>query len=200
MRGCKKIFGVGINDSDKPITRTEYIDGKWKAVWKCPYYYKWVGILQRCHYDAYKVNKPTYDDCKVCDEWLIFSNFKKWMEGQEWDGKDLDKDLLAVGSAKLYSPDTCVFLHPVVNRFIQSERRIGSKQDLPRGITEVECGFTARITNPLNNKREYLGFFLDSEQAYDTYMKRKLELAKLLAESEYVDCDKVKEALVNFYR
>ena len=59
---------------------------------------------------------PTYKGCSVSEEWLRFSNFKRWMEKQDWDGKQLDKDILFEGN-KVYSAETCVFVTSVVNSF-----------------------------------------------------------------------------------
>jgi hypothetical protein len=48
---------------------------------------------------------------------LYATAFKKWMEQQDWDGKCLDKDIIAPGS-KLYSPETCAFVLKATNLFV----------------------------------------------------------------------------------
>ena len=73
-------------------------------------------MLQRCYSESHLVRQPTYKGCSVCEEWLTFSNFKSWMEQQDWEGKQLDKDLL-VYKNKIYSPETCVFVSSVINSF-----------------------------------------------------------------------------------
>ena len=42
--------------------------------------------------------------------------FKDWMENQDWEGNQLDKDLLFEGN-KVYGPKTCVFVTRMVNNF-----------------------------------------------------------------------------------
>lgn len=116
------IYGVGINDS-----KSTYIEGK-----RCKYYVTWKSMLQRCYSLKYKNKNPTYANCSVCDEWLTFSNFKAWMVKQNWEGKDLDKDILIEGN-KIYSPETCFFISRRINTLLNvSKKRIGS---LPLGVT-----------------------------------------------------------------
>ena len=86
------VFGVGINDSDYEVYKYETINGKRKATWKCPYYERWVSMLRRCYSPRSLEKYPTYKGCTVCEEWLTFSTFKKWMENQEWEDRHLDKD------------------------------------------------------------------------------------------------------------
>ena len=106
------VYGVGINDADYHVQKFIKTNGSNTQVWCCPFYLKWRNMLKRCysigHLDA------TYEGCSVCDEWLIFSNFKSWMEQQDWEGKHLDKDLLVEGN-KVYSPDTCAFITRELN-------------------------------------------------------------------------------------
>jgi len=106
----KRVAGIGINDADY---MTEY-----KGV-KCPYYRCWVNLLQRCYNPSVHEKYPHYADCSVCDEWLLFSNFEKWMGTQRWKGRHLDKDIMTPGN-KLYSPDTCVFVTNALNCLLTS--------------------------------------------------------------------------------
>jgi hypothetical protein len=57
------VFGWGVNDVDYNVYRYEIVKGKWKIVWKCPYYAKWVGILERCLCPKFKEKWPTYNGC-----------------------------------------------------------------------------------------------------------------------------------------
>ena len=68
----------------------------------------WIEYLER---------RPAYKDVVVRQEWLTFSNFKRWMEKQDWEGKQLDKDIIVLGN-KVYSPETCAFVLGVTNGFI----------------------------------------------------------------------------------
>ena len=85
-RTFKKVYGVGINDADYTIKPT--IENNRS---KCMYYEKWIKMLQRCYSKSYQEKHPSYKGCSVCEEWLTFSNFKAWMETQDWKGKSLDK-------------------------------------------------------------------------------------------------------------
>lgn len=100
--------GIAFNDADYEVNTTELVDGKRKTVWRCPYYQRWVNMLDR----VYLKNRPAYVGVTVCDSWLNFSNFKSWMEKQDWEGKELDKDVFG---GKQYSPENCIFLHKKVN-------------------------------------------------------------------------------------
>ena len=192
------VCGVGINDADYKIKKSEMVNGKWKDVWNCPFYYRWLGMLKRCYYEKTQIKQPTYVGCVTCDEWHLFSNFKKWMEVQDWEGKDLDKDLLIEGN-KLYSPDTCVFVASLVNRFIID--RGNYRGDLMLGVTLREDGaFRARCQNPFTKKREHLGYFSNELDAHLAWKKRKHELAVQLAESEYVTDERIANILKNKYK
>jgi len=93
------VFGVATSDSSYVTQKT--IDG---VMVVCPFYRKWISMLTRCYSKNYQLRHPTYKGCSVSDEWLLFSAFKSWMKKQDWDGKQLDKDLLISGN-KIYSPD-----------------------------------------------------------------------------------------------
>lgn len=83
-------------------------------------------MLHRCYSESHLVRQPTYKGCSVCEEWLTFSNFKSWMEQQDWEGKHLDKDLLVYQNT-VYSPDTCVFVDRRVNNFLlKSDNKEGN--------------------------------------------------------------------------
>ena len=115
MKPKKLVCGVGINDADYAVQKLEtvgYADGKRKQrlVWVCPYYQTWIDMLKRCYSDKLQERQPTYKGCSVSEEWLTFSAFKVWMEKQDFERKQLDKDLLFEGN-KVYSAETCVFCY-----------------------------------------------------------------------------------------
>lgn len=110
----KKVCGIGFNDADYKITST--VDGKRV---KYPIYRLWENML-------YRVTKR-YKSVSISKEWLLFSNFKKWVLSQKWEGKVLDKDLFGDGS--IYSPETCVFLPHQVNEFIAEKTNKNSYMD-----------------------------------------------------------------------
>lgn len=170
------IFGVGVND-DKNVTG-KLINGK---LVQCPFYRKWCDMLARCYAESYKKAKPSYDGCCVADQWLKFSNFKAWMETQDWKGKELDKDLLAKGN-KIYSPETCVFVSHAINGFLacnESNEELG-KTGVYAHKTCVR--FSAKCKNPFTKKFEYIGCFLTSEDAHAAWKMRKHQHACRLAD------------------
>lgn len=120
----KTVFRFGINDSIEPVQTKGWVNGVYKATLRCPFYTKWTNMLKRCYgkYEHYRV----YDGCSVCEEWLTFSNFKAWMETQDWEGKELDKDLLFKGNRE-YRKDKCIFVNHSVNSFITPRAEIKHK-------------------------------------------------------------------------
>lgn len=195
----KLIYGVGINDAGYVVQKWEtlgYKDGKQKQklLWVCPHYAVWRGMLQRCYSTKCQAKYPSYEGCFVCEEWLTFSTFKSWMETQDWEGKQLDKDILNLFN-KLYSPKTCVFITAVLNSFVTESTSI--RGDWPIGVSRNNQRFRAHCSNPFTKKREYLGNFLCPEKAHQAWLTRKLELAKLLAAEQ--DDPRVAKALVERY-
>jgi hypothetical protein len=197
----KLVFGVGINDADYVVEKKETIEvngvRKQKLVWVCPYYRAWRDMLQRCYSSKFQERRPTYKGCSVSEEWLTFSTFRAWMEKQDWEGMQLDKDLLFTGN-KVYSKETCVFVTQEVNSFT-----------LDSGASRGECllgvcwhkgagKFMSRCNNPFTKKNgDYLGLFVNELEAHQTWLKRKLELAHLLA-AEQTD-GRVAKALIARY-
>ena len=201
IKAKKLVYGVGINDADYVVSKYEtigYDNGKQKQklVWECPYHRVWKGMLTRCYSTKYKERNPTYKGCSVSEEWLTFSLFKSWMEGQEWEEMQLDKDLLFEGN-KVYSAETCVFVTSMVNLFTidsgasRGEWLIGVCWD--KGVNK----FRSKCRNPFTKKQEHLGLFTCQEEAHQAWLNRKLELSHLLA-AEQTD-ERVGKALIDRY-
>ncbi len=104
----KLVYGVGVNDADYKVQKFKTENGKKIQLWICPFYSKWKEMLRRCYSIQEKERSPCYTQASTVEHWHIFSNFKSWMETQDWEGKQLDKDLL-VKDNKTYGPDTCLF-------------------------------------------------------------------------------------------
>lgn len=170
------IYGVGLNDANYHVAKS--INGK---LVKCPIYARWHNMLQRCYDQKWISRYPTYKGCVVCDDWLTFSNFKRWMEQQDWQGKELDKDLLVIGN-KVYSPETCVFLDGVTNNFTTD--RGAARGEWPIGVyfNKRVGKFMARCNNPFTRKQEHLGYFDCPSQSHQAWRKRKHELSCQLAD------------------
>lgn len=201
MKTKKLVFDVGVNDADYAVQRKEtigYVNGKQKQklVWMCPFYRTWTSMLRRCYSTKYQNKKPTYIGCTVSDEWRTFSNFRAWMKKQNFEGMQLDKDLLFEGNT-VYSPETCVFVTQAVNLFTidsgskRGEWLIGVNWDKKTGKFKSQC------KNPFTKKQEYLGLFTSEQDAHQAWLKRKLELAYELAD-EQTD-ERVAEALIERY-
>ena len=197
----KLVYGVGVNDLCYRVQVLEAVTkngGKRirKTVFRCKYYTVWKHMLERCYSKKYLESKPSYIDASVCSEWLYASEFKKWMEKQDWHGKCLDKDIIVSGS-KLYSPDTCAFVLPATNSFVLA--RDASRGEYPIGVDlfKPTGKYRARCRNPFTGKKEYLGLFSTPEEAHEGWRKRKHELAQLVAATE--SDSRVVEALKKRY-
>ena len=170
------VFGVGINDANYLVTETDVKNGKQVMIWRCPFHRTWTNMLERCYCSKKHARNPTYLGCSVTDEWKLFSNFKAWMETQDWQGKQLDKDLLIKGN-KIYSQNTCLFITKQINTFLNS--REACRGDLPIGVTLSRRGdkYQAQCSNPFTHKVEVLGTFASATDAHEAWRVRKHELA-----------------------
>ena len=184
----KLVFGVGVNDLGYRTQVWEWVTengGKRirKLVFKCKYYEVWKSMLERCYSEKYLESHPSYIGTIVCREWLYASEFKKWMEQQEWQGKSLDKDIIVPGS-KLYSPETCAFVLKATNLFVTA--RDACRWDYPIGVDlfKPTGRYRAQCRNPFTRKQENLGLFATQEEAHEVWRKRKHELAQLVAAKE----------------
>lgn len=61
-----------------------------------------------------------YKDCRGCEEWWNFSNFREWYRDNTIEGRkfDLDKDILVQGN-NVYGPDTCSLVTHYANTIFQ---------------------------------------------------------------------------------
>lgn len=97
------------------------------------FYRIWYNLLNRVINGKYHAKYPTYTDCKICDDWLLFSNFLSWCKDPSngyKEGYELDKDILC-GKNKIYSPNTCCFIPHELNNLFRVVRR---KSNLPIGV------------------------------------------------------------------
>ncbi len=175
MRGF--VYGAGVNDSDY-ITKLQ-VDGK---TLMCPFYIKWRNMIERCYSDKFQKIQPTYKGCSVCKEWLIFSSFKSWMIKQDWQDKQLDKDILIQGN-KTYSPETCLFVTRQVNMLLNdSERHRG---DFSLGVVyDKSLGKLKATCRDANGKSKHLGVFDSESKAHETYKEFKYSVIKSIANKQ----------------
>ena len=170
------VYGVGINDSkDKTETRVNGVR------LMCPFYRTWTNMLRRCYSDNYQSLYPTYIGCSVDQKWHTFSQFKSWMMTKDWNGKELDKDIIFSGN-KVYSEEACAFIDRKTNLFVTE--KTSARGDHPIGVSyhahskkyKSECG------NPFSKKGKLLGYFDCPMKAHMAWKKRKHEIACQLAD------------------
>jgi len=195
------VYGVAINDVDYDVTITRTVNGKRKIVWRCPFHMRWHNMLMRCYSEAFHKRKPTYKDCYVCEEWKTFSNFKKWMEQQDWQGKQLDKDIL-VPENKEYGPKICIFVSNRLNNIIGRKCK-GKQNKYPTGISlntnsnrfQVACMHSIE-----DNQKYYIGTYDTIEEASNVYNKEKskyiIKYANNLTSEHTSDIERTKEGLI----
>jgi len=196
VRGSRLIQGFGINDANYNVTLQENINGRWVQTWRCPYYGVWRGVIARCRSSKALAVAPTYNGCTIYEPWSSFMTFRDWMMTQDWQGKQLDKDILFEGN-KHYSPETCCFVDARVNTFI-IERGV-DRGEYPLGVHLYKRTgkFQAICSNPFTNTKEHLGYFITPEDAHLAWLERKYTHACSLAMTQ--DSLKVAEALVMRY-
>ena len=194
----KKLCGVGINDADYNVREYAIVGGKNRIVRRCPFYVTWADMLVRCYSEKCQLKNPTYKGCSVCDEWLTFSGFKAWMEEQDWQDKQLDKDLLKDGN-KIYSPEYCLFVDRKINMLVVD--RGASRGEYMIGVCwhKATCKFVSQCSNPFTSKQEHLGLFTNELEAHLAWKARKHELACQLAESEYCNDPRLTNVLRTKY-
>lgn len=170
-----------------------------KCVCNTQSFHTWNNILYRCYYST-KNRDASYNQCEVCDEWMLFSNFKRWFEDKcngYIEGHDIDKDILVKGN-KIYSPDTCCFLPPEINKcFIRQKR---SKNNLPIGVAKHSSGrYYSRVT--IHGNLKHLGMFDTPLEAFNAYKIAKEQYIKELAEKYFQEgkiTKKVYNALIKY--
>lgn len=174
----KLVYNMAINDADYPTC----VRREGKPSWWCPFYRTWIDMIRRVYCDKHKANKPTYSDCSLHNDWHTFSNFKSWMETQDWEGNELDKNLLVKGN-KLYGPETCIFIPLNVNMFMTENN--ARRGQFPLGVSfhKSTGKYMSRIRN-LGSGQKYLGVFETPEEAHMVYKKAKFELATILSETQ----------------
>lgn len=179
----KKVYGVGINDTKHQVQRKGegYI---------CPVYLKWRNMLQRCY------SKNSYTNCKVCDNWKIFSNFQNWvntLEIEDLSNFHLDKDLLGDGS--IYDEDSCCFLHPIVNTFITNSVNSLNLKGCTLDKRGGKLIYNVQVRNPLTKKKEHLGRVYCVAVGHKMWVARKKEILEDIITQGLVTDNTIQEAL-----
>lgn len=165
----KLVFGKGFND----VT---------EVVRNCPYYKKWVAMLDRCYNPKKQAKRSTYHGVTVCDEWLTFSNFRSWMKKQDWQGKELDKDIITPGN-KIYCPDCCCFVDKYVNNLFTF--KAGKVSSYPVGVSyrdDRRNGYYVSSVR-VKGKTKRIGIYKDAITAHLAWnMAKQRYIQKIISE------------------
>ena len=186
------IQGVGINDADYLVT---YKD-EHGQLQTCPLYSTWASLLNRCFNPKLHAKRPSYIGCTLHEPWKTFSQFRVWMERQDWQGKHLDKDLLAWDS-KHYSPSTCLFISAELNNLLTLRRN--HRGDLPLGVSRTTIkGYEYFVAScSFYGKQKRLGYFKTPEDAAAKYREERLKYIAELAGRE--KDPRIRQALLNLH-
>lgn len=173
--GCSKcrdesrkhlVYGIGINDC-------------LGAVHEGHIYKIWCDMLSRSNCKRLKQKHPTYADCKCCEEWVYYSNFKKWFYTQNYkEGYHLDKDILVQGN-KIYGPDTCCFVPPYINSLLVYQKK--KDGELKRGVSKGINEKKYRATCSIHKRTIHLGSFNTEDEAHEAYKEAKYAEIKRVA-------------------
>jgi hypothetical protein len=160
-------------------------------------------MFARCYSKSELKKYPSYNGCFVSEEFIKFTDFKKWVDSQpnnDWENCHLDKDLL-IKDNKIYSPDTCVFIEADLNTFLTDSE--ASRGDYLIGVTyhKRDKVFEAKCNNPFgltDDDGRYLGRFRTEVEAHKAWRAKKHEYACVFAQSQ---TDKrIAEALLTLYK
>ena len=176
------VFGVGIKGLEPIVDE----NGERLDSYDC-----WTDMLKRCYSSKYQQKYPTYIDCRVCNEWLYYPNFKKWYEENYYKisnkTSQLDKDIL-IKNNKVYSPTTCVFVPNFINKLFT--KRQNGRGELPVGIyyNKTNKKYVAQLSVFKDGKsvRKGLGYFNTVDEAFEVYKQAKEDYIKEVAD-EYKD-------------
>ncbi len=151
---CRTLCGVGIIDVEDNSEGSAF-----KKTWK--------RMIERCYSQVVLSENETYKDKRVAEDWLRFSKFKHWMERQDWQGMELDKDLKILGN-KVYSEDSCSFIPKRINLLLSLSD--ASRTELPIGVTRH-----SQATGSYQSRcgRAYLGLYNDPMSAHSAWQQEK---------------------------
>ena len=186
----KLVYGFGINDSEKP---TQYmVNGKRI---KCPIYVMWSNMYKRCYSESYLKTHKSYVGCYVSDEWKYFTRFREWVIQQDWEGKNLDKDILKADN-KEYGPDACVFVPSYVNTALGIRKLYNNGLPVGVSVDTASGKYVSGIS--INGKRKSLGYFecrTNAHKAWQIAKAAQIEAIALRYSEEKTYNPKVLEAL-----
>lgn len=156
-------------------------------------YSYWNSMLRRCYSEYALIKNPAYRGCSVCEEWLVYSNFKRWFDENYIEGYELDKDILCKGN-RVYCPDNCCFVPKRINIMLINNRRARGKY--PLGVSSKDGQkFDVTIGGV------YKGRFDSVSDAFNHYKAIREKEIKEVANEYYSDgriTKQVYDALMNW--
>lgn len=150
-------------------------------------YDTWYNIINRCYNPEVHKNRPHYEECYICDEWLNYQTFCSWYYDNYYEvpGETMaiDKDIL-VKHNKCYSPETCVFVPTAINSlFVKNDSVRG---DLPIGVYYHNTKKKYIAQYSVNSKKKQIGTYATAEEAFNGYKEYKEALIKKIAD-DYIE-------------
>ena len=164
------VFGVGVTGTKYPITVDDVITKEYDL---------WHSMLTRCYSDVYKKKRPTYEGCKVSNNFKSYEYFYEWCHKQVGFGNQgwhLDKDLLVKGN-NVYSEDSCVFI-PVEINLVLTKRTASRGEHLIGVYWHKRNKAFVGMVNKNKGKQEHLGYFKTEIEAFNAYKKAKESFIK----------------------
>lgn len=171
MKPKATVCGIGINDATYTVRPKKGV--------VCPFYRAWTGMLNRCYSKPTHLLQPYYIGDSVCEEWLTFSNFKSWMEQQDWEGNSLVKSVVSSDN-KVYSPSNCACVPNAVSTLLD-----GVKEEVSRGVIGAYPNGFGKYRSSVRsmNGTKYLGTFNTEHAAHRAWQKAKINIISNYAEN-----------------
>ena len=164
------VYGIGIVGTKYP-SKINGVKTKEYALWK--------RMLERCYSDDFKKKRPTYEGCKVSDNFKSYEYFYEWCHKQIGFGNQgwhLDKDLLTKGN-KVYSESTCVFIPSEINSLLVKREASRGEHFIGVCWNKTSKVFVAQVRKN-KGKQEHLGLFNTEIEAFKAYKKAKESFVK----------------------
>ena len=185
------VYGVGIVGTKYPSSKSGVQTKEYK-LWCC--------MLVRCYSDSFKKKQPTYEGCKVSENFKSYEYFYEWCHSQIGFGnKDwqLDKDLLIKGN-KIYSENTCVFLPKEINSLLTKREALRGEHLIGVSWSKTNKAFVAMVNKNKGNSK-WLGYFKTEIEAFNAYKQAKEAFVKEQANKwkSQID-DRAYNALMNY--
>lgn len=163
------VLGHFVNDADYKVS----VGPRGMQV-VCPYYQTWKNMIARCTNGGRVPKLECYKDVTCSTDWEYFSNFKEWMESQQWLGMCLDKDILISGN-RIYSENTCVFVPDSINLLLTD--RAALRGEYPLGVSYKNGRAGAKLPKPYAATlgKKYLSLHATPEEAHKVWQLAKAD-------------------------